>query len=205
MAYTPPTSMTPGQVFTASRWNTMVKDNFDMLASLANTGLLKWDDTNKYLGVGTATPAIELHTYSTAAGSHGMRSETTNASGYSVIDLKTNTRAYQVASGGSGTSAQAGACYIYDVTAAAVRLHVSATGSVLIGKTSGLTGAGDLDVNGAVAIGGSLVHGGSGLAFYGASAQGKQTVTGSRGGNAALNTLLLALANLGLITNSSTA
>lgn len=34
---------------------------------------------------------------------------------------------------------------------------------------------------------------------------GKQTVTGSRGGNAALASLLTALANLGLITNSTTA
>lgn len=41
------------------------------------------------------------------------------------------------------------------------------------------------------------------LSFYGATPQSKPTVTGSRGGNAALASLLTALANLGLITNSS--
>lgn len=41
------------------------------------------------------------------------------------------------------------------------------------------------------------------VGFYGASAVAKQTVTGSRGGNAALASLLTALASLGLITDSS--
>lgn len=41
------------------------------------------------------------------------------------------------------------------------------------------------------------------VAFFGATPQAKQTVTGSRGGNAALASLLTALANLGLITDSS--
>ncbi len=42
-----------------------------------------------------------------------------------------------------------------------------------------------------------------GLGFYGASPTGKQTVTGSRGGNAALADLLTKLATLGLITDST--
>lgn len=42
------------------------------------------------------------------------------------------------------------------------------------------------------------------LGFYGATAVTKQTVTGSRGGNAALQSLLTALANLGLLTDSTT-
>ncbi|HRK60470.1 MAG TPA: hypothetical protein PLI74_12560 [Candidatus Kapabacteria bacterium] len=41
------------------------------------------------------------------------------------------------------------------------------------------------------------------IGFFGASPQGRQTVTGSRGGNAALASLLTALANIGLITNST--
>ncbi len=44
----------------------------------------------------------------------------------------------------------------------------------------------------------------SALGFYGATSVAKQTVTGSRGGNAALASLLTALAALGLITDSST-
>ncbi len=42
------------------------------------------------------------------------------------------------------------------------------------------------------------------IGFFGASAAAKQTVSGSREGNAALASLLTALANYGLITNSTT-
>jgi hypothetical protein len=45
----------------------------------------------------------------------------------------------------------------------------------------------------------------TGVAFNGSPAIAKQTVTGSRGGNAALANLLTALANVGLITDSTTA
>lgn len=52
---------------------------------------------------------------------------------------------------------------------------------------------------------GSLRHLSSKLAFFGATTVTKPTVTGSRGGNAALASLITALANLGLITDSSSA
>ena len=45
----------------------------------------------------------------------------------------------------------------------------------------------------------------TGVGFYGSTPVAKPTVTGSRGGNAALASLLTALANLGLITDSTTA
>ncbi|MGE3746366.1 MAG: right-handed parallel beta-helix repeat-containing protein [Sphingomonadaceae bacterium] len=45
--------------------------------------------------------------------------------------------------------------------------------------------------------------GGTTLGFYGATAASKPTITGSRGGNAALASLLTQLATLGLITDSS--
>ncbi|MFF7200532.1 hypothetical protein [Streptomyces sp. NPDC008141] len=48
-------------------------------------------------------------------------------------------------------------------------------------------------------------HLGTTLGFYGSAAVAKPTVTGSRGGNAALDSLLSALATLGLITNSTSA
>ena len=41
------------------------------------------------------------------------------------------------------------------------------------------------------------------IAFYGSTAVSKQTISGSRGGNAALQALLTALANLGLVTDST--
>jgi hypothetical protein len=48
-----------------------------------------------------------------------------------------------------------------------------------------------------------LHHGSGGLGFYGTAATTKKTVTGSRGGNAALASLLTQLAAYGLITDSS--
>lgn len=42
------------------------------------------------------------------------------------------------------------------------------------------------------------------IGFFGSAPAANQTVTGSRGGNAAIASLLTALANLGLITNSTT-
>jgi hypothetical protein len=50
---------------------------------------------------------------------------------------------------------------------------------------------------------GLSIHGNVG--FYGVGSTAKQTVTGSRGGNAALQSLLTALATIGLITDSTTA
>ena len=46
---------------------------------------------------------------------------------------------------------------------------------------------------------------GGNVGFYGATAAAKPAITGSRGGNAALASLLTALATLGLITDSTTA
>lgn len=51
----------------------------------------------------------------------------------------------------------------------------------------------------------ALRHLGTSLGFYGATATTKPTVSGSRGGNAALASLLTALAGLGLVTDSTTA
>ena len=48
------------------------------------------------------------------------------------------------------------------------------------------------------------IQNGPKLGFYGVTPVTKPTVTGSRGGNAALASALTALANLGLITDSST-
>jgi hypothetical protein len=77
---------------------------------------------------------------------------------------------------------------------------ISSGGSLLVGtSTDGMT------ANGSVAIAKDLAHRGTLLGFYNTSPASKQTVTGSRGGNAALASLLTALATTGLITDSSTA
>lgn len=52
---------------------------------------------------------------------------------------------------------------------------------------------------------GTMVQLNGGVGFNGTSPIAKPTVTGSRGGNAALASLLTALANYGLITDSTTA
>jgi hypothetical protein len=57
---------------------------------------------------------------------------------------------------------------------------------------------------GTVQVNTAFQHSGSSLGFYGTTAISKPTVTGSRGGNAALASLLTTLANLGLLTDSST-
>lgn len=49
----------------------------------------------------------------------------------------------------------------------------------------------------------NISFGDNAIGFLGASAQPRPTVSGSRGGNAALQSLLTALANLGLITDST--
>lgn len=54
-------------------------------------------------------------------------------------------------------------------------------------------------------VGAGLRHLGTTLGFYNAATTAKPTVTGSRGGNAALASLLTALATLGLITDSTSA
>jgi hypothetical protein len=61
---------------------------------------------------------------------------------------------------------------------------------------------------GKTAITGDFSHnsgaGGSGVGFFGVTPVSRPTVTGSKGGNAALGSLVSALASLGLIVDSTT-
>jgi hypothetical protein len=68
-----------------------------------------------------------------------------------------------------------------------------------------VNGVNDVDLGGTTQVGNFRTNGG--LAFFAISGSGesKQTVTGSRDGNAALASLLTALAAYGLITDSTTA
>jgi hypothetical protein len=74
-----------------------------------------------------------------------------------------------------------------------------------ITRSTGLAsfGAG-VYVTGDIELDGALNHDGSTVGFYGTTPASKPTVFGSRGSNEALYELLNALANLGLITNSTT-
>lgn len=72
-------------------------------------------------------------------------------------------------------------------------------GNVLVGTTTdGMTAGGSL------AIAKDLAHRGTLVGFYNTAPAAKPTVSGSRGGNAALASLLTALAGLGLLTDSTT-
>jgi len=68
-------------------------------------------------------------------------------------------------------------------------------GSHLVGLTHCYAG---LQVDGSLSVVGNV-------GFFGAAAAAKPAITGSRGGNAALASLLTALAGLGLITDNTTA
>lgn len=99
---------------------------------------------------------------------------------------------------------------------AALLVHLGGTTSIIgIGNRSALIGGaydatpylyhnGTLLTSGDVAAGGSL-RATTGFGCNGAVASGKVTVAGSRGGNAALQSLLTALATFGLIADSTTA
>jgi uncharacterized protein DUF5907 len=109
----------------------------------------------------------------------------------------------------------------------AINTGGSATGRKLTLSAQSCTGAtsvgGDLDcypgagtsAGGLARLmsGGTTPGGGSarlswnntGISFFGATCVAQQTVTGSRGGNVALGNLITALANMGLIVDSSTA
>jgi hypothetical protein len=77
---------------------------------------------------------------------------------------------------------------------------LKSSGSLLVGTTTdGMTAGGSL------AVAQDFAHRGSNLGFYNTAPAAKQTVTGSRGGNAALASLLTALATTGMLTDSSTA
>lgn len=62
-----------------------------------------------------------------------------------------------------------------------------------------------LSTTGTATVGGNLAHGGTNAGFFGATPGAKPTASGSRGGNAALASLLTGLSGLGLITDSTTA
>lgn len=198
MPWTTPTNMTVGQVFTATRWNTQVAGNFDMLKTLANNGELTWSSntltvtgslsvssgisatnitasnniigqnvySNAFLGVGITSPDRIVHVRNSGASARFDRGDGVGP-GFFLVTYPDNTyssiskvfymggiganefgiRDHGTTPGGGGTE----------------RLKVTNSGSVLIGRTSGLTGAGDLDVNGALRVGNGMTLSNGGI------------------------------------------
>lgn len=84
---------------------------------------------------------------------------------------------------------------------------ISSTGFLVLSTGGTVSGAvvlsSTLQVVSGLTIGGAIDHDGTSIGFFSSTPSGKETVTGSRGGNAALASLCSALANYGLITNST--
>jgi hypothetical protein len=89
-----------------------------------------------------------------------------------------------------------------DTTTGHLRLlRAAGSGSIVLGNATPVVVGGDFTASGGLTLGAS----GSRLGFFGATGGQRPTVTGSRGGNAAVASLLSALSGLGLITDASTA
>jgi len=81
-------------------------------------------------------------------------------------------------------------------------------GSILIQSANGSVklqapGGASIEIVGDLKMDYKLQHNGTSAGFFGTTAIAKPAVTGSKGGNAALASLLTALANLGLLTDNS--
>jgi hypothetical protein len=84
------------------------------------------------VGIGTSSPATLFHVYSTASPQATLEGTTA----YVSYRLKSDTRTYQISTGGSTTSGYAGTLWIYDETASAPRILLTGTGLVGIGTTT---------------------------------------------------------------------
>ena len=195
---------------------------------VVNTTQLVVDTSAARVGFGTAAPLGVLHAQNTAPTENTIIERIGQTSNNLFTSLKLcSTKTTDMGDGiGSGLAlyiqddaavmnliatigaVRAGADNTGDITLRTVtagataveRLRVMNTGTLGIGTTTdGLTAAGSL------AIAKDLAHRGTLAGFFNTAPAAKPTVTGSRGGNAALASLLTGLAGLGLITDSSSA
>jgi hypothetical protein len=161
---------------------------------------------------GSARGLVWRGTLTTAANNdvtHGIVSAGTLDTGtYTGLNHR-GLRVVPVTKSGTGTIASLYAVYVDASSTVATSSYGQYVGAITGGTTNnyGLyleAPSGGATTNiGLYNAGSSQLVGNVG--FYGTSPQTKQTVTGSRGGNAALASLLTALSTLGLITDSSSA
>ena len=137
------------------------------------------------VGIGTDAPAERLHLYSSGTGAVNLLIGNADTGAAATDGFRVGITSSEIAilMNYENTNMEFG-------TNNVVRMVISAAGVV---RTVG-----------EIEIDGDLNHDGSNVGFYGSAPVAKPTVTGSRGGNAALASLLTALANLGLITDNST-
>jgi Fe-S cluster assembly scaffold protein SufB len=149
--------------------------------------------TNATGGAGILVPYLAIRGNVTGAGYNSLFEAICNS------DQATDTGAVMVyrASYGSAVVTKRPLYQWQNYTTAI--MTITNSGNILIGTTTdGMTAAGSL------AIAKDLAHRGTRAGFFNTAPATKPTVTGSRGGNAALASLLTALAGLGLLTDSTT-
>ena len=136
------------------------------------------------------TQALTLH----ASGGHSLGTTTDPGAGVFLANTGVEAPRLSTATATSFGSALAATAY---------RIYADATYGAAI---AGFGTSSDVTL---IGRGGNLLiqgtdSGGAKLGFFGTAPQAKPTVTGSRGANAALTNLLTVLANLGLLTDSTT-
>ena len=91
-------------------------------------------DSSENVGIGTASPAAELHV--SAATTTQVRCESTTNSSTSTFQLATNGSDWNLSAGGSSQGTYPNGFYIYDAGADATRLVIDSSGNVGIGNAS---------------------------------------------------------------------
>lgn len=143
-----------------------------------------------------------------ASSALNLASSNTSFSTMQVSGVETTTGTLKLTHTGTGSDSGAAAVSLNLAGAGTASQGIYLTGATtgdLIKLVNNATIQFSVSSAGNTLIKGTLDHDGSNVGFYGTSPISKPTVSGSRGGNAALASLITALANLGLITDSSSA
>lgn len=97
---------------------------------------MRIDASTGYVGIGTTSPAAQLH-IAAASDIRGLRVSNTATNSYAEIQLAADSREFRLGVGGSATGAGvASEFYIWDNNAAAIRLALDANGNLGLGTTS---------------------------------------------------------------------
>lgn len=164
------------------------------LISQSNAQLF-WDNAQNFIGIGTNTPISTIT---------AVRSSAVTSTTRSVMEFfhnSTNTPAAgfggkMTVGGKSSTTDSAPMATIEWVWIVSTHASRTARLRLLVSDFNSTSREGlRIDADGTQAL----------VGFFGTAAAAQQTITGSRGGNAALASLLTGLANLGLIIDSTTA